>query len=210
MRSRPTIEKILFLAICLFGVVLLSLIPLVEQPVFGQFPTVSIPTVTSSPRGAYVVGMQVGTSEYEPVNIRNCPSTICDIVGVLLVRQEAKAIGQYADWIQIEYIGGVDGKAWVYHPFVNLIDGPVPMVEPPPTPTPMVTKTIDPTLAAQFIAPLQSTKLPTFTEPQPLLIPTFPEQTGATIPGGIPLGLVIVILAGLGLFLTLIAILRRG
>ena len=87
MRSRPTIEKILFLAICLFGVVLLSLIPLVEQPVFGQFPTVSIPTVTSSPRGAYVVGMQVGTSEYEPVNIRNCPSTICDIVGVLLVRR---------------------------------------------------------------------------------------------------------------------------
>jgi hypothetical protein len=33
---------------------------------------------------------------------------------------------------------------------------------------------------------------------------------GTTAPGGLPVGLVIVVLAGLGVFLTIIAILRRG
>ena len=50
--------------------------------------------------------------------------------------------------------------------------GPLPIVEPPPSPTPQYTATIDPTLAAQFVITIQPTRLPTFTEPAPIVIPT--------------------------------------
>jgi hypothetical protein len=93
---------------------------------------------------------------------------------------------------------------------VDIIGGPIPLLEPPATATPAITKTIDPTLAAQFIFTLQPSRLPTFTEPPALNLPTYQNITGNTAPGGLPLGLVIVVLAGLGVFLTLIAILRRG
>ncbi len=203
-------NKLLLGGLCIAGMLMLLILPCATSKVFGQFPTVSIPTVTSSPRGAYVIGLNLTGSEYEPVNIRSGPGTIYKNIGVLLVGEEARALGQYGDWIQIEYIGADQDVAWVYAPWVNLIDGPVPRIEPPPTVTPAITKTIDPTMAAQFIQSDQATRLPTFTEPPPLLIPTYQTETGATAPGGIPLGLVIVILAGLGLFLTLIAVLRRG
>lgn len=187
----------------------LSLLPNAVVPVQAQFPTVSIPTVTSSPRGSYIIALQTTSSEYVPVNVRVGPSRLSERIGVLLVNQEAKAVGRYGDWIQIEYVGGIDGLGWVFEPNVTLI-GTVPDVQPPPTPTPAITMTIDPTLAAQFLPQVEETRLPTFTEPPMLMIPTYQEVTGATAPGGIPLGFVIVILAGIGLFLTLIAVLRRG
>ena len=71
-------------------------------------------------------------------------------------------------------------------------------------------KTIDPTLAAQFIITAIPSRLPTFTEPPALQIATYPATVGGTTTAGIPIGYVIVILAGLGLFMTLLAVLRRG
>lgn len=204
-RSKLTV----FFIVCVLTLLGISLVPQTVKPVMAQFPTVSIPTVTSSPRGSYVIAHQTADTEYVPINVRVGPNRLTERIGVLLVNQEAKAVGKYGDWIQIEYIGGVDGLGWVFAPNVTLI-GAVPDVVPPPTSTPAITKTIDPTLAAQFLPQVQETRLPTFTEPPMLMIPTYQEVTGATAPGGIPLGFVIVILAGIGLFLTLIAVLRRG
>lgn len=196
----------------LFFVVMLaalSLLPALEKPVLAQFPTVSIPTVTSSPRGAYI-RVLLTTTEYDPINVRSGPGSIYELVGTLLVGQEAKAYGYYDQYIQIEYPGGPGGRGWVFSNNVDVIGGPIPLLEPPATATPAITKTIDPTLAAQFIFTLQPSRLPTFTEPPALNLPTYQNITGNTAPGGLPLGLVIVVLAGLGVFLTLIAILRRG
>ncbi len=187
----------------------LLVLPRSSGQVWGQFPTVSIPTVTSSPRGAYVIALEQGGDEFIPINLRSGPGQLYKEVGVLLIGATLNATGVYGDWIQVEWVGGEDGKAWVYAPLVNLI-GSVPRLEPPPTPTLVATPTIDPTLAAQFVLTSEPTRLPTFTEPPPLQIPTFTEVTGNTAPGGIPLGFVIIVLAGLGLFLSLIAALRRG
>lgn len=195
--------------LCLFVLLALSLLPPTGNTVFGQFPTVSIPTVTSSPRGAYI-RVILTTTEYDPINVRSGPSSTYELVGVMLVGQEAPALGYYGQYIQIEYPGGPGGKGWVFSNNVEIIGGPLPMLEPPPTATPAVTKTIDPTLAAQFIITAQPSRLPTFTEPPALSLPTYQIETGSTAPGGIPMGLVIVVLAGLGIFLSLIAILRRG
>jgi hypothetical protein len=124
----------------------------------------------------------------------------------LLIDQEANAIGRYGDWIQIEYVGAPGGKAWVYGNYVTLFGGNLPLVEPPPTSTPNMTQTVDPTLAAQFLITPESTRLPTFTEPAPLEIPTYTTDAGNTELGGIPMGLIIVGLGALGIFLGVIAL----
>jgi len=191
------------------GVIALNLFPLHSASVWAQFPTVSIPTVTSSPRGPYI-RVLVTSTEYDPINVRSGPNSTYELVGSLLPGQEAPALGYYGDYIQIEYPGGPGGKGWVFANVVEVVGGPIPYLEPPPTETPAATNTIDPTLAAQFIITVQPTRLPTYTEPPPLAIPTFQSEVGTTAPGGLPVGLVIVVLAGLGIFLTLLAILRRG
>ncbi|HEX9014228.1 MAG TPA: hypothetical protein VF813_11950, partial [Anaerolineaceae bacterium] len=84
----------------------------------------------------------------------------------------------------------------------------IPITEPPPTPAPQYTATIDPTLAAEFIVTPIPTRLPTFTPPPPLVISTFPPEPSAKSPGGIPMGMVIVTLAALGVFLGLVSLIR--
>jgi len=79
-------------------------------------------------------------------------------------------------------------------------------VEPPPTPTPATTPTINPTTIARFVTPVPSTRLPTFTPPGPLAIPTYESAQAQT--GGVPLGLVIVLLTLIGGFGALISFLR--
>lgn len=202
------IKPIVITTIACLLLVILFLIPRASV-VTGQFPTVDVPTVTSSPRGPYII-VKLLTTVYDPLNVRAGPNALTEQIGVLLVGQEANAIGQYGDWIQIEYPGAPNGIGWVFAPYVDLVGGSVPFVEPPPTSTPQTTKTIDPTLAAQFIITAQPTRLPTFTEPPPLAIPTFEVENGATAPGGIPMGFVIIGLAGLGIFMGLVALLRRG
>lgn len=177
--------------------------------VLGQYPTVDIPTVTSSPRGPYII-VDGSMTANDPANVRAGPSGLTEKIGILLPGQQAAALGKYGDYIQIEYPGVPGGKGWVFAAYVQLIGGDVPLVEPPPTSTPQTTKTIDPTLAAQFIITAQPSRLPTFTEPPPLSIPTFESDSVGTTTGGIPMGFVIVSLAVLGIFLGLISIMRRG
>jgi hypothetical protein len=95
----------------------------------------------------------------------------------------------------------------VYSPLVS-VSGSIPIVEPPPTPTPRTTPTVDPTLAAQFILELPPTRLPIFTAPPPLVIPTFANQPPQTVPGSIPMGIVVIGMAVLGFFGILISFLR--
>ena len=170
-----------------------------------QQPTGVIPTVTSTPRGPYVIVNAIAANETQ-VNVRAGPSALTEKVGVLIVGQEANALGRYGDWVQIEYPGIPGGKAWVYGNYVTIFGGNLPLLEPPPTSTPNVTQTVDPTLAAQFLITPVATRLPTFTEPPPLEIPTYTSEADNANVGGIPVGLFIVGLGALGLFLGVIAL----
>lgn len=174
----------------------------------AQIPTVSVPTVTGSPQGPVVSVRR--DADQDSINVRSGPSAKYDIVGVLIVGQTVPANGRTpgGDWIQIFYPGVPGSTGWVYSPLVT-VNGSIPIVEPPPTPTPRTTPTIDPTLAAQFIVEIPPTRLPTFTPPPPLAIPTFQAQLPQTVPGGIPMGIVIIGMAVLGVFGILISFLRR-
>lgn len=176
-----------------------------EAGPLAQQPTGSVPTVTSTPRGPYVV-VNTLTANDNQINVRAGPSRLSEKVGVLLVGQEANALGKYGEWVLIEYPVGPDGTAWVYGNLVTLFGGDLPEVEPPATATPDVTRTVDPTLAAQFLTTPDATRLPTFTEPALLEIPTYTLDVGNTAAGGVPMGLIIVGLGALGIFLVVIAL----
>lgn len=194
--------------IFLFFIILLIsfwVISPVETGVLAQQPTGVIPTVTSTPRGAYVMVNAIAATDQQ-INVRSGPSALTERVGILLINQEANAIGQYGDWIQIEYPGAPGSTGWVYGNIVTLFGGPLPFVEPPPTSTPNVTQTVDPTLAAQFLITPDATRLPTFTEPAPLEIPTYEADAGAAVVAGVPMGLIIVGLGAMGAFLGVIAL----
>jgi hypothetical protein len=173
----------------------------------AQIPTVSVPTVTGSPQGP-VVDVRRDIDQ-DSINVRAGPSAKYDIIGVLIVGQCVPAKGRTpgGDWIQIFYPGVPGSSGWVYSPLVT-VSGGIPIVEPPPTPTPRTTPTIDPTLAAQFILEIPPTRLPTFTAPPPLVIPTFEGQAPAAVPAGIPMGIVVIGMAVLGFFGILISFLR--
>lgn len=203
MRNRLILPITIFILIILISI--LSLPQVVEGSPLGQQPTGNIPTVTSTPRGPYVI-VNALTANDTQINVRAGPSALTEKVGVLLIDQEANALGRYGDWIQIEYVGADDGKAWVYGNLVTLFGGNLPIVEPPPTSTPNVTQTVDPTLAAQFLITPDATRLPTFTEPPPLEIPTFSSVTENQGVGGVPMGLIIIGLGALGIFLGVIAL----
>jgi hypothetical protein len=177
----------------------------ITETTLAQQPTGAVPTVTSTPRGPYVVVDPIAATDTK-INVRAGPSALTERVGVLLIEQEANAIGRYGEWIQIEYPGVPGGKAWIFANLVTLYGGPLPLIEPPPTSTPNVTQTIDPTLAAQFLITPDATRLPTFTEPAPLEIPTYEVDIGSAGFGGVPMGLIIVGLGALGAFLAVIAL----
>lgn len=193
-----------FTALAILIIVLLSLnktFP-VSASALAQIPTLDIATVTSTPSGPIATVML----DQDQINVRSGPGTSYAKIGVLLSGQQVPAKGRSvgSEWILIEYPGVTGGQGWIYAPLVNLTPGNLPIVEPPPTPTPLYTMTIDPTLAAQFIVTAVPTRLPTFTEPPPLTIPTFQERGGLTsITGGMPSGLIILSLAAVGLIIGL-------
>lgn len=195
---------ILSLIILVLLVVVSSGSTVMAEPL-AQQPTGEVPTVTSTPRGTYVVVNPITATDTQ-INVRAGPNALTEKVGVLLINQEANAIGRYGDWVQIEYPGVPGGKAWVFANYVTVFGGNLPLVEPPPTSTPNMTHTVDPTLAAQFLITPDATRLPTFTEPAPLDIPTYEAETGNAGVGGVPMGLIIVGLGALGIFLGVIAL----
>jgi hypothetical protein len=194
------------------AVFLLLQIPIVSakgpEKGFGQQPTVAIATVTGTPIGPIAI---VYADPEEQINVRSGPGINYPKVGVLLNRQQVPALGKTppGDWVQILYLGVDEGVAWVYAPLVRIEGGEIPIVAPPPTPTPRVTPTIDPTLASQFILQTEPTRLPTYTPPAPLIIPTFSVENRDLGTAGIPIGFVIIGLAVIGVFGMLLAFLRR-
>jgi hypothetical protein len=180
-----------------------------DQIVFAQLPTGSVPTVTGTPSGPVVTIRPTANEDF--VNVRSGPNALYPRVGVLLSGQTAPAKGRSpgSEWILIEYPGAPGGVGWVYAAFLSMTPGELPIVEPPPTPTPEMTNTIDPTLAAQFIVTVAPTRLPTFTPPPALVIPTFPSGQDMPITGGVPMGFVIVILFTVGVLLGVFSLVQR-
>ena len=136
----------------------------------------------------------------EQINVRSGPITVYyPIIGQLFPGDNVPALGisPGREWVQISYPGGVGGIGWVYASFVSLSGGELRVVEPPPTPTPLVTATIDPTLAAAFNIPPTQTRIPTFTPPPPLDVPQFTDE-GTQRPRGAAFGIFIMILMIIG------------
>jgi hypothetical protein len=138
--------------------------------------------------------------EGEPaINVRVGPSTILYPApcGTLPYGGTAPALGTSPahEWIEISFGTCPGGVGWVYAANVQ-VTGALHAVELPPTPAPLATQTIDPTLAAAFNTTPTSTRLPTFTPPPPLSVPQYPSS-GASV-AGFPLGVVISVLAALG------------
>ncbi len=173
-----------------------------------QQPTVSVPTVTGTARGPSI---RVN-ADNDQINVRSGPGTQdYAVIGVLIAGQVVPAYGRSSggDWIQVQYVGVEGGVGWVYSNLVTVLDNvSLPILEPPPTSTPQVTPTINPTMAAQFIEAPAETRLPTFTAPAPLVIPTFEPAPTSTVNLGIPVGMVISILGIIGLLGAFFSLLR--
>jgi uncharacterized protein YraI len=200
-KARIVLFFMLFLCVSIFA----ALTP-ASSRVWAQQPTGSIATVTGTPSGV-IVAVYLDLVQ---IKVYSGPSTyLYPAVGVLLAGQEAPAFGISEDgnWIQIAYLGVPDSVAWVYAPYVSIKKtGELPVLDAPSTPTPASTPTINPTLAAAFIAPVTATRLPTFTAPAPMVFSPFEEENSNN--GGIPMGLLIFGFGFLGAFGALISFLR--
>ena len=178
-----------------------------QNSVMAQQPTGSVPTVTGTISGPMVTVY----ADIEKVEVYAGPSTyLYPAVGVLLAEQSVPALGRGRDpdWIQVFYPGVPGSNAWVYAPYVRISPGArLQPVDAPPTPTPFSTPTLDPTLAAAFIAPETPTRLPTFTPPAQIIVPTFVEDEGSQT-NRIPIGLIIFSLGFVGMLGVLISFLR--
>ncbi len=174
----------------------------------AQQPTGSVPTVTGTPSGPTIT---VDPS-LNAIKVYAGPGSFdYPAIGVLLANETAPAIGRARDrleWIMIRYPGVPGSTGWVYGLYVKLSPGAfLPFIEIPPTPTPISTPTIDPTLEAAFIGQQTPTRLPTFTPPPPFELPSFdePSSNGTS---GIPAGLLILSLGLFGFFGAVISYLR--
>ncbi|GAB1471784.1 hypothetical protein MASR2M66_26620 [Chloroflexota bacterium] len=158
-------------------------------------------------------GIFITVTSTEPqINVRMGPSsTVYPIVGALLTGSTVPALGrsQGGDWIQIEFPSAPGGKGWVYSPLVEVSPpGNLQVMEPPPTPVPPATSTIDPTLAAQFVVQATSTRLPTFT-PAPTLTAIEFAPTG-NVGNSIPWAAIIIASFILGVIGFLFSLFRRS
>ena len=147
----------------------------------------------------------------EQINVRNGPSTVIyDIIGNMQPGETAKALGVSPgrDWVQIVYPAGPGGVAWVHTSLISLSAGNLQVIEPPPTVTPRVTVTIDPTLAAAFVFEPTVTRLPTFTPAPPLQVPEFTPEPVPSSSSNFPVGAIVFTLGSLGLVGYILSLLR--
>ena len=159
-------------------------------------------------------GIFITVTTTEPqINVRAGPSSaVYPIVGFLLRGATAPAHGRSigGDWIQIEYPGAPNDRGWVYAPLVAVSPGILAIVEPPPTPIPPPTSTVDPTLAAQFNIVPTATRLATFTPPPPMTWPALTSVAADRVASPVPWGPVIVALWLLGAGGLLLSLARGG
>ncbi|MBK9926870.1 MAG: SH3 domain-containing protein [Anaerolineales bacterium] len=202
-------RKVLVFFCAAMGLILLGVFGPFQPVALAQQPTGSVPTVTGTPEGPYV---KVDPS-LDTIIVYSGPSSFdYPAIGILVKNETAPALG-YAkdktDWIQIRY-AGVDGSVgWVYALYVKIFPGGIflPIVDAPSTPTPMSTPTINPTLQEAFIGQQTPTRLPTFTPPPPLELPSFNEPN-TTATAGVPAGLLILSLGLFGFLGAVISYLR--
>jgi len=161
----------------------------------------------STPVGIYITVIYSGD-----INVRSGPSTVNFPIpiGKLKTGDIAPALGVSPghEWVQISFPSAPDGVGWVYAEYVSISGGDLRVVEPPPTSTPLATNTVDPTLAAAFNFQPTSTRVPTFTPPPPLNVPTFTDSTIAR-PAGIPSGVLALSLASIGALGLLVSFILR-
>jgi hypothetical protein len=148
----------------------------------------------STPTGTYIT-----VTYTDPMNVRNGPGTFYDIIGQIYPGDvfPATGISPGREWIQISYAQGQGGIGWVYAAYVSVSGGELQIIEPPPTPAPLISNTVDPTLAAAFNIHPTPSRMPTFTPPPPLVVPQFTEDP-APIRSPIRSGFFILILGVLG------------
>jgi hypothetical protein len=158
----------------------------------------------STPTGAFITV----ANPPDGTNVRSGPSSVAygPPIGHLNPGATAPAIGTSpgGEWIQIEFPSAPTGVGWVYTANVVVAGGDLRIVEPPPTPAPLITATIDPTLAAAFNIQPTQTRIPTFTPPPPLEVPQFADGN-TSHPVGAAFGifiLMLVVLGGVGLALS--------
>jgi hypothetical protein len=147
-------------------------------------------------------------SDEPAINVRVGPNTATyEVCGSLPYGATAVALGTTpaSVWVQIEHQGCPGGVGWVYAAYVTLT-GALRVVEPPPTPPPLATATLDPTLVAAFQVEPTVTRLPTFTPPPPISRPTFPEtaRPSSGLPAGAPI-LGITLLASVVLIMSFVS-----
>lgn len=201
-------KRMLIWVAAVTGIALLGLFNPSNPPVLAQQPTGKIPTVTGTPEGPVVTVDQ----SLPHIRVFAGPSSFdYPAIGVLLANETAPALARAdgrEDWIQIRYPGVTNAIGWVYGPYVKLSPGALlTLVEVPPTPTPLSTPTIDPTLQAAFIGQQTPTRLPTFTPPARLEQPSFNDTT-AESSANFPTGLLILSLGLFGFFGAVISYLR--
>ena len=201
----PAILTILIVLVSLWTFLFAS----TSTVVLAQQPT-DTPVAQASSTGMFIT---VITDEPQ-INVRMGPSSsVYPIVGTLLRGATAPALGRSpgGDWIQIEYPGAPYNKGWVYSPLVQVSPqgGTLLVIEPPPTPMQPATATIDPTLAAQFNIAPTNTRLPTFTPPPSLAAQTYTQTSSASSDESVPLGIVIVAFAVLGVLGILLSLVLR-
>jgi hypothetical protein len=194
------------LAACLVGIGLAWLSPATPHA-FAQQPTGSVPTVTGTPEGPII---RVDQS-LQTIYVYAGPGSFdYPAIGVLLGNETAPALGRARgreDWIQIYYPGVPGSVAWVWALQVGLSPGALlPLIEIPPTPTPLATPTLPEDLVEAFIGEQTPTRLPTFTPPPPLDVPEFSDEAEGE--AGFPAGLLIVSLALFGFLGAVISYLR--
>jgi uncharacterized protein YraI len=180
---------------------------------YGVFAPSSAHAQDQQPTATPASGMYITVITEEPViNVRMGPSsTVYPVVGQLARGATAPALGRSpgGDWIQIEFPGAPNNMGWVYSPLVQVSPGTLRISEPPPTPIPPATATIDPTFAAQFtIIPTQP-RLPTFTPPPALVVPSYTQKPAVVEDNPVPLGMVIIALAVLGVIIFLFSLLIK-
>ena len=191
------------MAVAFMAMLVLSSFPSVR--VSAQQPTGSIPTVTSTPTGPQITVY----SDQTFIDVYAGPSMYdYEKIGVMAAGTSAPALGHTQDdnWIEIVYVGVKSGEGWVYAPFVRISPGSLPILNPPPTAAPQTTPTLNPTFVAAYGLQVVPTRLPTYTPPVPLKVPTFAPN--ARVPSKVPYGLIIAILALLGIFGAVVSFLR--
>jgi hypothetical protein len=200
-------KKVGFWIILILGIAGLFSLGSSSLPVAAQEQAGSTPTPTTTPSSRFITVTYI-----EPINVRTGPSSFdYPVIGSIPVGGTAPAIGRSpaGEWIQIIFPDAPGGTGWVYAPNVTLSPGPfLLIVEPPPTATPLETPTLNPTFVAAFQIVVPPTRLPTFTPPPPLAIPTYRNSASASF-GRLQTGWIIIGLGLIGILGMAISFFRR-